>query len=593
MNYRALIALLLALAGTLQAVEVFPLRSGWKYFVGTSEASVPTGAWRTNGFNDATWLAGNAPVGYPSAGATGLEATLQTALPTSTAGGYTCVFLRKTFVVTNPADIVSLTLQVQYDDGYAAWINGTEIGRSGVADPLTIATLATDHEVTVSEDSKTLSSGLASLLVVGTNVVAVQVFNTTAGSSDLFIDAALSAEMDEVPVVLATDPVPSSILQSLTYVTMTFSEAVSGMNAGDLLINGTAATSITTNSPREYQFNFPPPPTGAVTVAWAASPGISDLDGVPNAFVPGPGWTYTLTPNQVTGAAIISEFLADNANGISDEDGTRADWIEIYNPGLVDVNLGGWFLTDNTNLLTQWKFPTVILGPNKYLLVWASQKNRTDPAAPLHTNFKLGKNAGGYLALLDAQTNVVSAFTSYPVQNANISYGRDRVDPNIVGYFTVTTPGAQNATNGSGFAVAPSLSLESGVYTNASLSMVITVPSGTTVRYTMDGTLPTSSSTAYSVPLAIQNNTTFKARAFPAAGGLFPSEVVVPNFLFLDATARDFNSNLPILIHGRPRHGFECGPRHAADERNVCGVRHLPRAQRADGEARSHRPGGV
>ncbi len=547
-NYSAILALSLALVGNLSAAEVFPLRSAWRYFVGTNEASTPNTAWRTNGFPDATWQSGSAPVGYPSAGATGLEATIQTTLPTSAAGGYTCVFLRKTFVVNNPADFTALTLRVQYDDGYAAWVNGTEIGRAGVLDPLTYTTLASDHEVTVSEDSKTLSSGLSSLLVVGTNVVAVQVFNTGSNSSDLFIDAALTADVDEAPTILATDPTPDSIVQSLTYVTVTFTEGVSGVDASDLLINNIPAASVVTNNPREYQFAFTQPPTGAVSVAWAVNPGISDLDGAPNAFVPGAAWTYTLNPNAIPSAAIISEFLADNSNGISDEDGTRADWIEIYNPGLVDVNLGGWFLTDTTNWLTQWQFPTVILGPNKYLLVWASEKNRTNPAAPLHTNFKLSKNAGSRLMLLDPQTNVASSFASYPVQSANISYGRDRVDPNLVGYFTTPTPGAQNSVSGSGFAPAPVLSLASGVYTNASVSLVITVPSGTTVRYTTDGSLPTTSSAAYSTPLTLQNNTTIKVRAFPSAAGLLPSDVVVRNFVFLDASTRDFNSNLPILI---------------------------------------------
>ena len=547
MKCGALLALVLAWGGQIHSAEIFPLRSTWKYFVGTSEASTPTSAWRSNSFNDVTWQTGSAPVGYPSTGASGLESTIQTTLPTSTAGGYTCVFLRKTFVVTEPTNVTSLTLHVQYDDGYAAWINGVEIGRAGVADPLTISTLAADHEVTVSEDDKTVSSGLSSLLVPGTNVVAVQVFNTTSGSSDLFIDATLSSIVDDPPTITGIDPAPFSEIHAFTFITVDFSENVSGVDAGDLLINGIAATSITTNSPREYQFNFSQPPTGTVTVAWIANPGITDLDGAPNAFVPGAAWTYNLTPNPVLGAAIISEFMADNANGIADEDGTRSDWIEIYNPGLLDVNLDGWFLTDDTNNLAKWRFPTVILGPNKYLLVWASSKNRANPAAPLHTNFKLAKNAGSYLALLDPQTNVASAFT-YPAQSANISYGRDRNDPNIVGYFTTPTPGTQNATNGSGFAASPAFSLESGVYTNTSLSLVITVPSGTTVRYTTDGTVPTNTSTAYTAPITIQNNTTFKARAYPSVTGIFPSPVVVRNFIFLDATTRDFNSNLPILI---------------------------------------------
>ena len=44
---------------------------------------------------------------------------------------------------------------------------------------------------------------------------------------------------------------------------------------------------------------------------------------------------------------MISEFLAANKNGLTDEDGDYSDWIEIYNPGHRPVNLSGWSLTDD------------------------------------------------------------------------------------------------------------------------------------------------------------------------------------------------------------------------------------------------------
>src|SRR6185436_3591296 len=127
-----------------------------------------------------------------------------------------------------------------------------------------------------------------------------------------------------------------------------------------------------------------------------------------------------------------------------------------------------------------------------------------------HTNFKLEKG-GEYLALVDPKTNIVSAFgsfstnvppivTNYPPQQSDVSYGRAAGDPNLAGYFTISTPGAQNSTRGTGFAAEPIFSLASGVYTNNSLSLTITVPAGTTVRYTTDGTVPTATSTAYTVP---------------------------------------------------------------------------------------------
>ncbi len=546
-------ALLLTATVASQAAEIIPFRSGgWSYKLGTAEASTPIEAWRAPGFDITGWLpamgTASAPIGYPSTpGSADLEGSIQTSIPTSAAGAYRCVFLRKEFTVSGANAIVGLSLQVQHDDGFVAWINGVEVGRGNVVDPLSITTLASDHEVTVGE---TVTTPNSAVLVEGTNTLAIQLFNATDGSSDIFIDARLTSEVDEAPVVSSIDPPPSSILQSLTFINVAFNENVTGVTANDLVINGVVATGITTNNPRDYTFTFAAQPAGTVTVNWSVSPQIFDTDGLPTAFAPGGSWTYTLDPNIVPDAVIISEFMADNTSGISDEDGTRSDWIELYNPGLVDTGLGGWFLTDDVLNPTKWRIPGINLGAGRYTLIWASEKNRINPSAPLHTNFRLSRSAGSYLALVNPATNVVSVFTgpTYPAQVANVSYGRDRVNPNLTGYFSSPTPRAANSTSGTGFTPAPVVSHESGVYTNATLSFVVTVPANTTVRYTTDGSNPTNTSTAYTGPINIANNTTIKLRAYPTSGSLLPGDVVVRNFLFLDGTTAGFNSNIPVLV---------------------------------------------
>jgi hypothetical protein len=245
---------------------------------------------------------------------------------------------------------------------------------------------------------------------------------------------------------------------------------------------------------------------------------------------------------------VISEFMAANSNGIRDDDGNHSDWIEIFNPG-PSTTLDGWFLTDDPANLGKWRFPNgnAPLQPNSYFLLWASGRNKTNPEAPLHTNFKLSRESG-YLALVDPGTNIISVFENYPDQTPDVSYGRDRVDPKIVGYFTSPTPNAQNTSSGSGFAPPPIFSYASGIYTNISISLVITSALGT-IRYSTDGILPTSNSTLYTGPIIIGTNATIKARVFPAPNsGLLPSEVIARNYLFLDNTTEDFSSNLPLLI---------------------------------------------
>ena len=81
--------------------------------------------------------------------------------------------------------------------------------------------------------------------------------------------------------------------------------------------------------------------------------------------VPGGGWSdaadLLLNGNAATtlkvdsfSSVVISEFMADNANGIKDDDAERSDWIELCNLGPDEVGLEGWFLTDTTTNLTQW-----------------------------------------------------------------------------------------------------------------------------------------------------------------------------------------------------------------------------------------------
>ena len=96
---------------------------------------------------------------------------------------------------------------------------------------------------------------------------------------------------------------------------------------------------------------------------------------------------------------LITEFVADNDNGLIDIDGDHSDWIELYNAGDAALDLGGWHLTDAADAPTKWVFPSVTLGLGEYLVVFASGKDRNETGSELHTNFQLDK-AGEYLALV-------------------------------------------------------------------------------------------------------------------------------------------------------------------------------------------------
>ncbi|MHC4744461.1 MAG: CotH kinase family protein, partial [Planctomycetota bacterium] len=132
---------------------------------------------------------------------------------------------------------------------------------------------------------------------------------------------------------------------------------------------------------------------------------------------------------------VISEFLTSNhspdppnpAEGeLLDEDGDSSDWIEIYNPTDISIDLSGWYLTDNDANLMKWKFPAGMdpLGAGEFLIVFASNKDRRDPSGNLHTNFEL-RPSPEYLALVGSDgISVVHEYApSYPDQLSDISYG--------------------------------------------------------------------------------------------------------------------------------------------------------------------------
>lgn len=127
---------------------------------------------------------------------------------------------------------------------------------------------------------------------------------------------------------------------------------------------------------------------------------------------------------QVSGALLISEFMAVNNGFLQDEDGQSPDWIEIHNTSGTEVNLGGWHLTDNSNDPAKWTFPATNLPPFSHLIVFASGKNRAVAGRELHTNFEL-TSEGEYLALVepDGVTVAHEYAPAFPPQRGNVSYG--------------------------------------------------------------------------------------------------------------------------------------------------------------------------
>ena len=152
----------------------------WRYHVPDSE--LPTD-WNSINFNDSVWAEGQGGFGYGDQDdGTIIDQTIS-------------VYFRKTFTVYELSKLSSAVINADYDDGYVAYLNGYEVGRSyNLPEPGTFVafdqTTSYDHEASMyaggyPESIHLDSLSLDSILINGENVFAIQLHNVGITSSDL------------------------------------------------------------------------------------------------------------------------------------------------------------------------------------------------------------------------------------------------------------------------------------------------------------------------------------------------------------------------------------------------------------------------
>ncbi len=221
-----------------------------------------------------------------------------------------------------------------------------------------------------------------------------------------------------------------------------------------------------------------------------------------------------------------------------DEDGQASDWIELHNPNPFEIDLGGYFLSDDPLDLGAWQFPepTTIPG-HGYLVVFASGKDRTAAGTELHTSFALD-TAGEHLALTAPDGHTVLAAFTFPRQRPDISFGVE--SPGVTGYFQTPTPGKANGATFAGFVADTAFSLDRGFYEEPVTVEISSPTPGATIVHTIDGTEPSlrngirtpaaDDHTPGFANLTISRTTVLRAAAFK--DGLFPTNVDTHSYLF-------------------------------------------------------------
>lgn len=168
-------------------VTLLAAGSTWHYW---DRGTSPGSTWFRPGFDDSTWNVGPAILGYG-----GDRETTVIDFGTNSSRKHITTWFRRAFVVQDPARLTQVRLGLLRDDGAAVYLNGTELFRdnlpAGTLTPQTLAssTVGGAAEVTYFERDVTLTR-----LVPGTNVLAVELHQASASSSDIAFDLRLTAE---------------------------------------------------------------------------------------------------------------------------------------------------------------------------------------------------------------------------------------------------------------------------------------------------------------------------------------------------------------------------------------------------------------
>lgn len=192
---------------------------------------------------------------------------------------------------------------------------------------------------------------------------------------------------------------------------------------------------------------------------------------------------------------VINEVCASNKGSVTDSDGDSPDWIELYNSGDATVNLSGCGLSDDAANPLKWVFPDVEIAPGGYLIVFCSDKNRTD--GELHANFKISSD-GETIALSSPDKERIDSVTVANLSE-NMTYSRL---PDGGKFATANPSPLASNSEAKVYVSAPVFDKQSGFY-SSSFNLNITASDNTYIYYTTDGSLPTSGSQKFSSPILI------------------------------------------------------------------------------------------
>lgn len=249
-----------------------------------------------------------------------------------------------------------------------------------------------------------------------------------------------------------------------------------------------------------------------------------------------------LTPN-AHAQLLINEVMQSNIDCLMDDRNEFPDsWIELYNAGTSAVNINTYRIGTDSQGLDACSLPSRSIASGGRVILYADKESGS-----LHLPFRLETGKGATLFLFHLDGTIADRLTIAKKQPApNIAYGRVTDGSATWGYLVQPTPGAPNCGRVSSQLLPDPIFSECGRVLTSSQQIQLTLslpegaPEGTQIRYTVDGSEPTSTSPLYVSPLTV--NTTRIIRAKPFCDGYLSPRATTHSYLFL---GRDMT--LPVI----------------------------------------------
>lgn len=329
--------------------SIFGQNTGiWKYY----QTSLDGTDWKSDTYNDDSWASGTAPLGYASAGSA-MYNTLNTKTLTK---NKTCYYFRKSFNISDLKADDIFTLEYTLDDGCIVYVNGKEVARDNMpSGNVTYNSVATSYAVNNPNTGKMTIP--ASYIKNGTNVIAVEVHNNQASSSDIMWAAGLQRE--------TTTGEESSIVST------------------------------------DVEYKMPATGSHDLIAMWER---VDEAEMI----------------NRCAAPVKINELSAGNDSKVNDYF-KKDDWVELYNTTDYPIDCEGLYLSDNAQKPTKYVIrggenANTVIPAHGHLVVWCSKRNTNKQ---LHANFKLANDDGSLLMLSSSEefvNNNKAYFDAHPLQ---------------------------------------------------------------------------------------------------------------------------------------------------------------------------------